>query len=102
MGMIDLWARFASAMPGVANFFTQAPIISGRLKAAAGITTERELPPFAPQTFREWFAQRPPRNADKAPVMLWPDTFNNYFHPRTAQAAVKALEAAERCVITPR
>jgi Fe-S oxidoreductase len=27
-------------------------------------------------------------------VVLWPDTFNNYFHPDTAMAAVDVLEAA--------
>jgi Fe-S oxidoreductase len=27
-------------------------------------------------------------------VILWADTFNNHFHPRTAQAAVEVLEAA--------
>lgn len=27
-------------------------------------------------------------------VLLWPDTFNNYFHPETAIAAVEVLEAA--------
>jgi FAD/FMN-containing dehydrogenase/Fe-S oxidoreductase len=27
-------------------------------------------------------------------VLLWPDTFNNYFHPATARAAVEVLEAA--------
>lgn len=101
MGMIDLWARLASRMPRVANFFTQTPLISDLVKGAGGLATERGLPPFAPQTFRDWFARRPQKNADKAPVMLWPDTFNNYFHPRTAQAAVKALEAADRFVILP-
>ena len=29
-----------------------------------------------------------------APVVLWPDTFNNHFHPTMAQAAVEVLEAA--------
>src|SRR6185312_9148078 len=33
--------------------------------------------------------------------LLWPDTFNNYFHPRTAQAAVEVLEAAGRRVLIP-
>jgi Fe-S oxidoreductase len=27
-------------------------------------------------------------------VILWPDTFNNHFHPTTAQAAVEVLESA--------
>jgi FAD/FMN-containing dehydrogenase/Fe-S oxidoreductase len=36
------------------------------------------------------------------PVLLWPDTFNNYFHPATAQAAVEVLEAAGFRVIVPK
>jgi Fe-S oxidoreductase len=34
-------------------------------------------------------------------VLLWPDTFNNYFHPETAKAAVEVLEAAGWQVIVP-
>jgi FAD/FMN-containing dehydrogenase/Fe-S oxidoreductase len=36
-----------------------------------------------------------------SPVLLWPDTFNNYFLPSTAQAAVEVLEAAGYRVILP-
>jgi FAD/FMN-containing dehydrogenase/Fe-S oxidoreductase len=45
-----------------------------------------------------------PKNvAASAPaVLLWPDTFNNHFHPATAQAAVEVLEAAGFRVIVPR
>jgi Fe-S oxidoreductase len=35
-------------------------------------------------------------------VLLWPDTFNNYFHPETARAAVEVLEAARFHVIVPK
>jgi FAD/FMN-containing dehydrogenase/Fe-S oxidoreductase len=35
------------------------------------------------------------------PVMLWPDTFNNYFHPSTARAAVEVLETAGYRVVVP-
>jgi FAD/FMN-containing dehydrogenase/Fe-S oxidoreductase len=35
-------------------------------------------------------------------VLLWPDTFNNYFHPATAIAAVEVLEAAGFRVIIPK
>jgi Fe-S oxidoreductase len=35
-------------------------------------------------------------------VLLWPDTFNNYFHPGTAKAAVEVLEAAGFQVIVPK
>jgi FAD/FMN-containing dehydrogenase/Fe-S oxidoreductase len=34
-------------------------------------------------------------------VLLWPDTFNNYFLPATAKAAVNVLEAAGYHVILP-
>ena len=34
-------------------------------------------------------------------VLLWPDTFNNYFHPETAIAAVEVLEAAGFRVAIP-
>src|ERR1700730_4205704 len=35
------------------------------------------------------------------PVLLWPDTFNNYFHPATARAAVEVLEATGYRVLLP-
>ena len=34
-------------------------------------------------------------------VVLWPDTFNNHFHPQTAKAAVEILEAAGFQVVVP-
>ncbi len=34
-------------------------------------------------------------------VLLWPDTFNNYFRPSTARAAVEVLEAAGYRVTVP-
>ena len=61
----------------------------------AGMPPQRRIPRFAPQTFLNWFKQRAIRsNPDKPPVILWPDTFNNHFHPETAKAAVSVLEAA--------
>src|SRR6202043_3103905 len=38
---------------------------------------------------------------DGPPVLLWPDTFNNYFHPATAKAAVEVLESAGFQVLIP-
>jgi Fe-S oxidoreductase len=36
------------------------------------------------------------------PVLLWADTFNNYFLPQTARAAVEVLETAGFRVLVPR
>jgi FAD/FMN-containing dehydrogenase/Fe-S oxidoreductase len=106
-GNIDRWARMASRAPALANLI-QLPVIGGIAKSVLGITPGRSLPRFARQTFREWFARRQnsplrsPRafSANSAiqgsvsEVMLWPDTFNNYFTPQVAQAAVEVVEAA--------
>jgi FAD/FMN-containing dehydrogenase/Fe-S oxidoreductase len=98
---IDIWARLASSAPGLANLATQLPFLRAISKAAAGMPLERRIPAFAPQSFRAWFRQRQRRNRGAEPVMLWPDTFNNYFLPSTAQAAVEVLEAAGFEVVIP-
>jgi Fe-S oxidoreductase len=89
-------------MPRLVNFVGQAPIIRDLVKWAAGIAPKRKMPQFANETFKEWFFRRPPRNLDKPPVILWPDTFNNHFHPQVARAAVEVLERAGLQVIVPR
>jgi FAD/FMN-containing dehydrogenase/Fe-S oxidoreductase len=130
-GNIDLWARLASYAPGLINLTTQLPFLRDISKLVAGIPKERAIPAFAPQTFRAWFEARisgstasHPKNKigrgtalavpysveskralapeEALPVLLWPDTFNNYFHPGTAKAAVEVLEAAGFRVIIPK
>ena len=127
-GNIDLWARLASAAPGLANLTTQLPFLRDIAKAVAGIPKQRSIPPFAPETFKSWFHRRQQNNARVAPpfprpsresgnsndsiaqslndsmpaVLLWPDTFNNYFLPATAKAAVEVLETAGYQVLLPR
>ncbi len=94
MGLFYWWARLASHMPAVANFFTHAPLLSDLAKLVIGVAPQRRLPVFAPQTFKDWFHQRGQRNLGSPRVILWPDTFNNYLRPETAKAAVEVLEAA--------
>ena len=148
-GNIDFWARLASIAPGVVNLTTQLPFLRDIAKKVAGIPRQRSIPPFAPETFKQWFYRtgscrggriRPPREAERAwgrvqsndipeqlwksaasgprqeqentgalapdadapPVLLWADTFNNYFLPATARAAVEVLETAGYRVIVPR
>jgi Fe-S oxidoreductase len=93
-GHIDRWARMASSFPGLANFFTQTPVLRDIAKYMAGVSPLRTIPAFASTSFRNWFAERKPVNSGAPLVVLWPDTFNNYFHPETAIAAVEVLEAA--------
>ena len=101
-GNIATWARLASLAPSLANLTTQTPLLRDLSKFVAGIPRQRSIPTFARETFRAWFRRRPPRNLDAAPVLLWPDTFNNYFLPETGKAAVEVLEAAAFRVLLPK
>jgi Fe-S oxidoreductase len=100
-GLIYQWARLAAYAPGLVNFFTQTPFLGDIGKWITGMAPQRRIPAFAPQTFKAWFRQRGLRNAGRPPVILWPDTFNNYFLPETARAAVNVLEAAGFQVVIP-
>ena len=97
-GLIARWARLASRVPRLANFLTHAPGVARAAKWAAGVAPEREIPSFARQTFVRWFRARERvayatnRVLPAQTVLLWPDTFTNYFQPQIAQAAVRALE----------
>jgi Fe-S oxidoreductase len=91
-GHIDKWAELASIAPEFANFFSQTPGFSDLMKAVLDIPAQRQIPAFAPKTFREWFNRRRTDRSPGPQVILWPDTFNNHFHPHTARAAVEVLE----------
>jgi Fe-S oxidoreductase len=116
-GNIDLWASLASHAPGLVNLTTQLPFLRDIAKKVAGIPQQRSIPAFARETFRSWFQRTSARRYDPASdgkrkrgkgtasareVLLWPDTFNNYFLPATAKAAVEVLEAAGFHVTIPR
>jgi FAD/FMN-containing dehydrogenase/Fe-S oxidoreductase len=102
-GLMYWWARLASLAPGLANMLTQTPGLREVAKAVASVAQHRRIPLFAPQTFRAWFAAREPAAlaAPRGDVILWPDTWNNHFHPATAQAAVEVLEDAGFRVTIP-
>jgi len=108
-GNIDVWARAASHAPGLANLATQLPLLRDVAKFIAGIPPQRTIPAFAPESFRSWFHRRKKGNgfeeaqvSEALTVLLWPDTFNNYFLTNTAKAAVEVLEAAGFRVVVPR
>jgi Fe-S oxidoreductase len=100
-GLINLWSQLASLVPGVVNLASTAPGARTLMKFAAGMPQQREVPQFAPETFKSWWRKRPARNAQKPEVVLFADTFNNHFHPDIAQAAVEVLEAAGYQVRVP-
>ncbi|MEO9137287.1 MAG: hypothetical protein ABI316_11905 [Casimicrobiaceae bacterium] len=103
MVLIHVWARIATHMPRAANYFARSKPWREMVKKMGGIAREREIPAFAEQTFRAWFAQRAVARVDGPCVMSWPDTFTNHFLPDVGKAAVEVLEhAGGRVVLPPR
>lgn len=94
MGWLPLWARVAAVAPGAVNTLLRAPLLDRVIKRAGGVDHRRELPRFARQRLTDWFKARGGSATDGPPVILWPDSFTNNFHPAIGQAAVRVLEAA--------
>jgi FAD/FMN-containing dehydrogenase/Fe-S oxidoreductase len=92
MGWLPVWLRLASRMPTVANKTMSSPGLSRLLKRVGGIAPERTLPTVATESFTRWLKKNPGTGGE--PVVLWPDTFTNYFSPSAGIAAVKVLRAA--------
>jgi FAD/FMN-containing dehydrogenase/Fe-S oxidoreductase len=98
LGWLPRWASLATRMPRLANAMLAPGPAAAIAKRLGGIDKSRDLPAFAPVSFRRWFARRPqPPGEGKSPrkpVLLWVDTFTNAFSPQVAQAAVEVLESA--------
>jgi FAD/FMN-containing dehydrogenase/Fe-S oxidoreductase len=106
-GRIDKWLQLASLAPRTANFLTHAPGFSHILRMALHLTPAREIPRLARGSFRHAIRGKQSgiksRSASTSipKVILWVDTFNNYFHPETTQAAMQVLTQAGFAVTVP-
>jgi Fe-S oxidoreductase len=94
-------ARAAALAPRVANALASAPGADAFIRHALGIHPARALPRFAPTTFRAWFSRHRADNPQAREVILFPDTFTNFFEPQIAIAATRVLERAGFRVTIP-
>jgi FAD/FMN-containing dehydrogenase/Fe-S oxidoreductase len=102
-GRIDRWARLASHAPALVNALARFPLTSAIAKSVLHIHPNRKLPEFAASTFQEAMRRQDRSRADAAgrtsaakagDVLLFADTFTNYFQPHIASAAYEVLTAA--------
>jgi Fe-S oxidoreductase len=101
-GFMDRWAHLASFAPSIANLPMQAPGVRSLIKSALHIAPQRTLPRFASKNFRAQFNRNSTQPSPTAqPVLLWPDTWNNYFHPQALTSAAKLLGATGSRVQIP-
>lgn len=99
-GLVNYWAQLGSLAPWLVNSLMRTPGVSSVLKFLAGVDQRRELPLLAPTPFRSSFAANNFGAAKE--VLLWTDTFNNYFTPQTLRAAAAVLQNAGYRVRIPR
>jgi FAD/FMN-containing dehydrogenase/Fe-S oxidoreductase len=93
LGWLPRWSRLAAKMPRLANRLITLPGLRRLALFAAGVDARRDIPKFANQTFRQWFAGQPKKEGGK-PVVLFVDSFTDHFSPEVAKAAVEVLADA--------
>jgi FAD/FMN-containing dehydrogenase/Fe-S oxidoreductase len=120
-GFADRLARYGSLAPSLTNAILTGPLTSPLIKRVAGVAQERQLPRLARKTFQQSRIPStnpvqktaPPQGSHSGTgemtrsdvsqsVLLWPDTWNNYYHPQSLQAAETVLSRASFRVETPR
>ncbi|HEY4381820.1 MAG TPA: FAD-binding and (Fe-S)-binding domain-containing protein [Acidobacteriaceae bacterium] len=102
-GFMDRWASIASVAPSLFNLPIRTPGLNSLIKSVLGVAQQRELPRFAPKNFRDQFNRTARPDAVSAgAVLLWPDTWNNYFHPQALHSAAKVLAATGTSVQIPK
>ncbi|AVR46627.1 FAD-binding oxidoreductase [Christiangramia fulva] len=100
-GIIDKYAQVASRFSDLTNFLTHSKITAPAFKKIGGIAQEREVPEFAKKPFTRSSEYDEKFTNLENTVMLWPDTFNNYFFPKVLDSAANILESAGFEVIVP-
>ena len=117
-GFADKMARLGSLTPALTNFVLSSSITSPLIKHIVGVAQERHMPQLAGKTYKaaramdetnksgapsiprssaEWVGSNEPQT-----VVLWADTWNNYYHPQTLAAAESVLTQAGFRVQTTR
>jgi Fe-S oxidoreductase len=119
-GFADKLARWGSLTPTLTNAILTGPLTSPIIKRIAGVAQQRQLPKLAPHSYQHsrvpetlgapglasetWESKHvsSPDSIGRQAVVLWSDTWNNYYHPQTLAAAETVLTAAGFQVETPK
>lgn len=99
-GFADKMARLGSLTPALTNFVLSSPITSPLIKHIVGVAKERKMPQLARKSYKAARGADETSNIPRAAkqigqaVVLWADTWNNYYHPQTLAAAERVLTQA--------
>jgi FAD/FMN-containing dehydrogenase/Fe-S oxidoreductase len=89
------YAPWAARLPWLANLRDIIPGLAALSESLLGLSAKRSLPKWRGDTFLSGTHTPGERtDADQREVVLLVDTFNNYFEPGNARAALAVLQAA--------
>ncbi|MCX8115724.1 MAG: 4Fe-4S dicluster domain-containing protein, partial [Burkholderiaceae bacterium] len=91
VAFLPRYAPWAARLPWLANAREWLPGAKRLGERWLGLSAQRSLPSWRSDTF---LRDAPRAHADDADVVLLVDTFNNYFEPENARAALAVLQAA--------
>jgi len=99
------WARWISGTPlaPLANWLGKQSALRKMGEHLLGVDAERDVPPFARSTFRQWFQNQSwsEHQQPRPQVLLFADSFNAYHTPPPLQAAAQFLHATGHRVTVP-
>jgi FAD/FMN-containing dehydrogenase/Fe-S oxidoreductase len=95
IGYLPRYAPLAARLAPLANLRDRLPLAASLSEKLVGLSAKRTLPQWRSRPFLRSPAGRyQVRAPDDCDVVLLADTFNNYFEPENAVAALRVLEAA--------
>ncbi len=94
LGRLPFWARLTSPIAWLANLGLRTPGVRSLARWAAGVDQRRSLPTFARGSFSRWARKRPALTPGRPRVLLWADSFTDFFATAAGKSAVNVLESA--------
>lgn len=100
LGKLPFWARLTSPVAGLANLALKVPGLAHVARWVAGVDQRRSLPSFATKRLGRVVRSLrraqgdAPAEAPNGTVLLWSDSFTEYFSTDGGVAALRLLESA--------
>ncbi len=94
LGRLPFWARLSSPIAWLANWGLRAPGVRTFARWIAGVDQRRSLPTFAHTKLSRWARKRAALAPGRPRVLLWADSFTEYFSTESGRSAVSLLESA--------
>lgn len=92
LGRLPFWARVTSPIARLANLGLRTPGVRSVARWIAGVDQRRSLPMFATRRFSR--LARPVLAPGRSKVVVWADSFTEFFSTAGGEAALRVLDAA--------